>query len=230
MERNDQGFGIGRSRWNFSLYRQNEELRIGITQQQTQFCCLNIRLTDLYKERAHRIGSHWSLRATLAEFRSKYWVPQARQQIKKIRRDCVICKRYEGKPYQAPQVAALPRFRVTEARPFQRVGIDFAGLLYVKKNKRTEKVYICLLTCAVSRAVHLEMLDSLNISDFLLCFWLLAGRCGMPGIVVSDNAKTFKAGSTFVSKLMAQLSNCSKHLASLLKGIQNLFINIFAYD
>ncbi len=47
------------------------------------------------------------------------------------------------------------------------------------------------------------MVDSLNLSDFLLCFRRFKGRRGMSGMVVSDNAKTFKAGSRFVIKLMA---------------------------
>jgi len=160
-------------------------------------------LTRLYIERAHKLALHWGVRATLAELRSKYWVPQARKQIRQIKGRCVTCRRYDGKAYPTPVTAVLPKFRVSEARPFERVGVDFAGPLYVKKGRLEVKVCICLFTCAVSRAIHLEMVENLSVSDFMLCFRRFTGRRGVPGLIVSDNAKTFQAAKLFVRRLMA---------------------------
>ena len=95
--------------------------------------------------------------------RSKFWVPQARSQIRGIKRIFVICLRYEGKTYSTPVTAALPRFLVSEAKPFQKAGVEFAWPLYIKKGKVSVKVYICLFTCVVSRGVHLELKESLSV-------------------------------------------------------------------
>jgi len=52
--------------------------------------------------------------------------------VKKVSSKCVICKKQESKLDGTPQTAALPGFRVKEAPPFAKTGVDFAGLLYVK--------------------------------------------------------------------------------------------------
>ena len=54
--------------------------------------------------------------------------------------------------------------------PFEVTGIDFTGALYVRGNPGETKVYICLFTCAVSRAVHLEIVTDLTVECFLQAF------------------------------------------------------------
>lgn len=94
---------------------------------------------------------HGGVRATLAEVRSKYWIPKGRQCVRKILSKCAICKRHEGQAYSAPQTAALPDFRVRQAPAFSKVGVDFAGPLYVKATAGgMRKVYIALFSCCVT--------------------------------------------------------------------------------
>ena len=81
--------------------------------------------------------------------KSKYWVPKGRQEVKRVLNECVTCRKLKGKSYGSPPTAALPEFRVREAPPFSRVGVDFAEPLYVKsRTGRMEKVYIALLRVA----------------------------------------------------------------------------------
>ncbi|GFS58772.1 integrase catalytic domain-containing protein [Trichonephila clavipes] len=64
----------------------------------------------------------------------------------------------------------LPPDRVTDCAPFEIVGIDLAGPLFYKDGR---KVWITLFTCAVYRAIHLELVNSLTSDAFLLalrCF------------------------------------------------------------
>ena len=69
-------------------------------------------------------------RATLGELRSRFWVPWGRQVVKKVLRECVTCKKEHG-------------------RPFSRVGVDFAGPLFVKSNTgEMGKAYFALFTFA----------------------------------------------------------------------------------
>ena len=74
------------------------------------------------------------MRSTLAELCSKFWMPKARQLVKRVISRCVpACKKIEGRPFIQPPTASLPEFRVRPALPFSKVGVDFAGTLFVKK-------------------------------------------------------------------------------------------------
>jgi hypothetical protein len=74
-----------------------------------------------------------------------------------------------GKPYKAPEAAALPEFRVKQSSPFDKVGVDFAGPLYVKQGKSMRKVYIALFSCCVTRALHLELVEDMFAQTFRRC-------------------------------------------------------------
>ncbi|XP_035214828.1 uncharacterized protein LOC118188503 [Stegodyphus dumicola] len=86
----------------------------------------------------------------------------------------------------------LPPDRCREAFPFEKSGIDYAGPLYVKNGRELSKTYVLLFTCAVTRAVHLELTADLSTEKFLLAFRRFIARRGLCRIVYTDNAKTFK--------------------------------------
>jgi hypothetical protein len=104
------------------------------------------------------------IRATLTELRSRFWVPKGRQTIMKVLKTCVTCKRWQGAAYSSPKTAAMPELRAREAPPFSKVGIDFAGPLYVKdpKSRDMRKVYIAIFSCCVTRAIHLQLVNNLS--------------------------------------------------------------------
>lgn len=160
------------------------------------------RFTRLVIEKCHRKVKHSGVRSTPGELRSRFWVPKGRQVVKKILRECVTCKREQGKPFEPPPVAALPDFRVREATPFSKVGVDFAGPLFAKSQTgEMSKVYIALFTCCVTRAVHLDLVTDLTASTFVRCLRKFAARRGTPTLIVSDNAKTFKASEKLLRRL-----------------------------
>eukprot|EP00731_Ephydatia_muelleri_P024188 Em0016g459a len=91
-------------------------------------------------------------------------------------------------------------FRVQEAPAFTFTGVDFAGPLYVKGT--TAKVWVCLYTCCVVRAVHLDLVPNLTTEAFLRSFRRFVARRGLPKKVVSDNGKTFKAAGRIIKDVM----------------------------
>ena len=84
-----------------------------------------------------------------------------------------------------------------EAPPFTYTAVDFAGPLYLrgKEANASKKVWICLFTCCVSRAVHLELVLDMTTATFLRCVKRFAARCGLPRKFLSDNAKTFQSAA-----------------------------------
>ena len=82
----------------------------------------------------------------------------------------MICLKMEGKPYPTPTTPDLPEERVSDGLPFVNTGVDFAGPLYVQNESQGDqfKAYVCLFTCASTRAVHLELTPDLSAATFLL--------------------------------------------------------------
>ena len=127
----------------------------------------------------HNAVHHNGTPETLAAVRERYWIVKGRVVVKKVIRRCFICRRYDGRPFTSPIVPDLPAERVSKAPPFSTTGIDFAGPLYVRSVDSKEcncKVYICLFTCASTRAVHLELTRELSATAFLLAFRRFCGR------------------------------------------------------
>ena len=153
-------------------------------------------VTKLLVYEAHGKVGHNGLRETLTELRSTFWIIRGRQIVRSLISKCVICKRLEGLAYNAPSNAPLPNFRVNADFAFSNIGVDFAGPIYVRNifgsDKTMYKSYIALYTCAVTRAIHLELCPDLSAPAFVRSLKRFQGRRGIPSLTVSDNGKTFK--------------------------------------
>ena len=85
-------------------------------------------------EEAYSVSTHSSQRSSKGatqwsegEIRAKYWVIGGRSLVQSIVLKCVTCRRFEGRPFNAPSAPPLPSFRVNETPPFAYTAVDFAG-------------------------------------------------------------------------------------------------------
>ena len=69
-----------------------------------------------------------------------------------------------------PPMSPWPEIKVTRSKPVQSTGLDYFGPLYIQDESRgaKTKVWVCLFTCIVTRAIHLEMVFDLSANEFLL--------------------------------------------------------------
>lgn len=159
-------------------------------------------ITGLIVKDAHIAHMHSGVNATVAYIRQKFWIPAIRQVVRTTTRKCVTCKRVIGKPYLAPDPPPLPKSRVQDSPPFTVSGVDFAGPLNIRTSTGSgQKTYICLFTCAVTRAVHLEIVSDLSTDSFIQAFRRFASRKSLPQLMISDNATTFTAAATYLKRL-----------------------------
>ena len=125
-------------------------------------------ITTLIVQESHKRAMHVGVKLTLTELRARFWIIQGRQFVKQLLCKCIIFRKLKGRPYQAPPSPPLPEFRVKECLPFAYTDLDFAGLLYVKNHTGPQqKVWICLYTCCITRAIQLDLVPSLTTSAFL---------------------------------------------------------------
>lgn len=110
--------------------------------------------TKLVVKDCHARVLHNGMKETLTQL-SWYWIAKGRQFVRKLLSECRLCKHFNASPFKGTSTPSLPQFRVQESPHFHSTGVDYAGPLYLKGG---EKVWICLFTCCVTRAVHLEWL------------------------------------------------------------------------
>uniref|UniRef100_A0AAF5Q6S2 Integrase catalytic domain-containing protein n=1 Tax=Wuchereria bancrofti TaxID=6293 RepID=A0AAF5Q6S2_WUCBA len=99
-----------------------------------------------------------------------------------------------------------PAFRVRRSRTFARVGLDYLGPVSVKTETGVTKRWVALFTCLATRAVHLELADSLCAEGFLNVFRRFVARRGYPEIILSDNASQFQLVFQTIMKQETQLT------------------------
>ena len=107
-----------------------------------------------------------------------------------------------------PPMASLPSSRVTEATPFSRTGLDYLGPLFRKTIDGAKKVWVCLFTCLVIRAVHLALVQDMSTEEFLMCFRRFISQRGCPTEIISDNAMQFKSASQTLDYIWRMITRC----------------------
>ncbi|KRZ66287.1 hypothetical protein T10_2980, partial [Trichinella papuae] len=162
-------------------------------------------IVNLIIVRAHNNTLHAGSSQTLATLRQNYWILNGRAAVKKVLKNCVICKRQETRPFEQ-KMADLPKMRTTETFPFERTGLDFLGPLHIIRTDEYTKVYICLFTCMVTRAIHLELLSDLSAERFIQALNRFGSRRGYPKIIQSDNFSTFKMADRQLKNLFSKSS------------------------
>ena len=131
----------------------------------------NHPFTALIDRDAHQRVAHNRVKETLTEVRRRYWIVKGRSLTRATVHRCTICKKYEGAPFRGPPPPPLPEFRVKEDPAFTYTGVDFAGPLFVRSGSSNDstKVWICVFTCLVTRAIHLDIMSDLSTETFMRC-------------------------------------------------------------
>ena len=132
--------------------------------------------------------------------------------------ECKVCKRFNSKPIVGPPPRPLPDFRTQVSQPFSFTGVDYIGPLFLRNG---DKIWICLFTCCVVRAAHLELVPDLTAEAFIRCLRRFTARCGIPCKIVSDNSKTFRSASKMVTSLLG-MPETQQHFKNL--HLQWMFI------
>ena len=147
---------------------------------------------------------HCGVSTLITALRAAFWIVGLRCLAKRIKRSCLVCQRQDAVQCNEP-AAPLPRDRVTRAPPFSVTGVDFAGPIFAVDCPR-RKFYVCLFTCAVTRAVHLELTGSLSQADFLMALRRFAARRTLPSVIYSDNARTFSGADQLMQRYFGHLA------------------------
>ena len=107
-------------------------------------------------------------------------------------------------------------------RAFSKIAVDFAGPFFIiqGRGKARQKRYLCLFTCLLSRAVHLELAFGHDTDAFLNAFYRMVNRRGLPQEVVSDNGGNFVGAEKQLRELAKNLDEDKIQRSGTNKGIR----------
>lgn len=135
-------------------------------------------ITRLIIADCHEWVEHQGKGFTIHEIRSRgFWIPGVNCAVTYYVRNCVAFRKHR-RPTEEQRMADLPSERVNPSPPFTYCGIDCFGQFSVKQGRKVYKRYGLIITCFSSRAIHIEMLDSLSTDSFvngLRCFIAIRG-------------------------------------------------------
>ena len=163
------------------------------------------RITQLliqhYDDQLHHSGSE----RVFAELRRKYWILRGREAVRRHQHHCTECRKWRGKP-QIPRMADLPPARLRLYKPaFYSTGVDCFGPYTIKIGRRTEKRWGIIFKCMTTRAVHLDLLSSIDTDSFLMALRRFVARRGKPFELLSDRGTNFKGGERELQETFSSL-------------------------
>jgi hypothetical protein len=83
-------------------------------------------IEDIHKKNLHALGQ-----LLFSLIRQKFWIPNARNVLKKITKKCLTCFRL--KATTATQLMGqLPQVRVKPSKPFANTWVEYSAPFYVK--------------------------------------------------------------------------------------------------
>ena len=130
----------------------------------------------------------------------RFHILGGRKLIRSVVRSCVTCCRKSLRP-QHPMMGQL----VTPDSVFDRVGVNYAGPLYIKhgyvRKPTIVKAYVSVFVSLSVKAVHLELVSDLTSEAFLACLRRFISRRGKPRLIWSDHGSNFVGASRQLREL-----------------------------
>ena len=113
--------------------------------------------------------------------------------MKKYLKKCVTFKIVQGKTIKPPDFPSLPKCRLECNHASENVGLDDAGPLFTKGKGNSQKCYILLFTCTVTRARYFELCTYVSAAVPILAISRFSSPRGLSKLFVSDNFKSLKS-------------------------------------
>ena len=135
-------------------------------------------ITELIIRHIHEKTHHSGRGVTLNELRSNgYWIINGNAAVRRFISRCVRCRYLRGTAGEQ-KMTNLPKSRVEPAPPFSYCAVDCFGPWYVKADRREVKRYGTLFTCMASRALHIEVVHTMETDSFLQALRRVIDRRG----------------------------------------------------
>ena len=164
------------------------------------------RLSRLYVELVHN-ETHLGISAICCKVRLKFWIVKLDKIVRSVRFSCVPCKKQNKKRIEQV-MAPLPSARLNPAPAWSQISLDLFGPFVTRGevNKRSRgKAYGLIVTCLLTRAVHIEGVPDYSTDTFLQALRRFMSLRGSPQEIYSDPGSQLQGASNVYKSMIANL-------------------------
>ncbi|XP_055589201.1 uncharacterized protein LOC129741485 [Uranotaenia lowii] len=152
-------------------------------------------MTRLVVQHFHKNLYHRNHETAINQLRLRYYIPKLRVVYRTMRGNCQRCKNEKASP-EPPPMADLPEARLAAfCRPFTHAGIDYFGPMLVVVHRRSEKRWGVLITCMTTRAIYIDLVQSLSTDSCIMALRMFMVRRGVPRLIYSDQGTNFRGAA-----------------------------------
>ncbi|XP_033979973.1 uncharacterized protein LOC117477426 [Trematomus bernacchii] len=153
-------------------------------------------LVRYFHEKVAHQGRHFTEGAIRA---AGYWIVGSKHLVSSVIHKCVTCRKLRGR-LEDQKMADLPADRLTPESPFTNVGLDVFGpwLVMTRRTRggaADSKRWALLFTCMSTRAVHIELIESMSTDSFINALRRFFSVRGPAKLLRSDRGTNFVGAS-----------------------------------
>ena len=164
----------------------------------------NHHISTLLVRHSHELCRHAGKEYTTRETQRRYWIQGLCTLVRWVISKCCRYRRLFSQP-MTQRMGDLPQERLAKDKPpFINVRVDCFGPFATKLGRMEYKQYGCIFTCPTSRAVHLEVLDSMDTDSFINALQRFISRRGCPETICCDNGTNFTGAERELRQSMQQ--------------------------
>ncbi len=164
-------------------------------------------ITHLLVRFCHEKVVHQGRGMTLNELRSRgFWILKGSSVVSRYIHSCVVCRRVRAS-LGSQKMSDLPSDRLEPSPPFTFCAVDYFGPFLIKENRKEVKRWGVLYTCLCSRAVHLEVANSLSTSSFINSLRRFIAMRGPIAVLRSDQGTNFAGARKQLKEALREIDN-----------------------
>ena len=156
-----------------------------------------------------------------------YWVIGAHRTISSLIDSCVTCKKLRGATL-TQQMANLPSDRLETNPPFTNIGFDVFGPWEIATRRlrggaANAKHWGLLFTCLSSRAIHIELLETMEASSFICALRRFLAIRGPAKKLRCDQGTNFVGGKTQLDDALSDMDQTRIQRFTAEQGVEWIF-------
>ena len=142
-------------------------------------------------EDAHESNYYEGTEYVRSILQQNYWIIGLRNALRNVKLKCVKCRKQQVGGVQHFMADLLRGRSAERASPFANTVVDYFGPFEVRFRRQSMKCWCCLFRCLTTKAVHVEVVPSLDADSCLAAITRFIARRGKPIIILSDNGANF---------------------------------------